>query len=90
MDELTKQERKIQRIKRSLKSQITDEPEDRFNWDVSVHDGFSPTIVMVHGPRHLEDDELRAGLSGHGYETGDYMHVTSRGPTKQTNIYLFG
>ena len=60
----------------------------RQKWAVSVEDSGDVPIIVIDGPRYLDDNELAAALSGYGYVRGDYQHV-QHPDAERTIAHLF-
>ena len=94
MQQPTKRERRRERIRRSIRSQLARPFSDdwikrRRRFDVHVYLDRDPPVVLIRGPRHIEDSELLAALSQHGYNEGDFLRTVD-GNTRTTSARLFG
>ena len=94
MQQSTKRKRRRQRIRRAVKSQLARPFSDDWikrlrRFDVQVYLEEDPPVVFIEGPRHIEESELRAALSQHGYKVGDSLR-TRDGNTRTTSARLFG
>lgn len=86
--------RRQERIRRSVKSQLArpfsgDWIRRVGRFDVHVYLDRDPPVVLIRGPRHIEESELSAALSQYGYNVGDSLR-TRDGDTRTTSARLFG
>ena len=94
MQQPTERKRRRERIRRAVKSQLARPFDDDWivrarRFDVHVYLDRDPPVVLIRGPRHMTDSELRAALSDHGYTEGDYLRQTD-GKTRITSASLYG
>jgi len=94
MQQPTKRERRREHIRRSIKSRLARPFSDDWigrlrRFDIRVYLDRDPPVVLIRGPRHVEDSELRAALSEYGYTEGDFLRQTD-GKTRITSAYLYG
>jgi hypothetical protein len=88
------EERRRQRIRRAMKSQLARPFSDDWigrlrRFDVHVYLDRDPPVVLIRGPRHIEDSELKAALSDYGYTEGNFLRQID-GKTRITSAYLYG